>query len=63
MSWEHVLPAVYTGGAPLAAELPMDSDEFAGFYQRCGRRLWAYLARVSGDPALADDLMQESFVR
>jgi len=41
----------------------MDSDAFAGFYQRSARSLWAYLARVSGDPALADDLMQESYVR
>jgi RNA polymerase sigma-70 factor (ECF subfamily) len=41
----------------------MDSDGFAGFYERSARPLWAYLARVSGDPALADDLLQESYIR
>jgi RNA polymerase sigma-70 factor (ECF subfamily) len=41
----------------------MDDEAFAGFYERSARPLWAYLARTSGDPALAEDLMQESYVR
>jgi RNA polymerase sigma-70 factor, ECF subfamily len=41
----------------------MNSEQFAAFYERSARPLWAYLARVSADPALADDLMQESYVR
>ena len=41
----------------------MDSDAFAGFYQRSAPALRAYLVRVSGNTALADDLMQESYLR
>ena len=52
-----------TAAQTAAAELPMGSEAFAGFYERSARSLWAYLARASGDAALADDLTQESFVR
>jgi len=69
MPWESVLPRSLAGDAQVASDLmenacgSMSSEEFAGFYQRSARSLWTYLARVSGDAALADDLMQESYVR
>jgi RNA polymerase sigma-70 factor, ECF subfamily len=66
VSWEDAIPNVLTGevaGLAPAACAPMDSDRFAAFYERSARPLWAYLARVSGNPALADDFLQESFIR
>jgi RNA polymerase sigma-70 factor (ECF subfamily) len=41
----------------------MDEDAFRGFYGRTSRALWGYLARVTGDRQLADDLMQETYYR
>lgn len=43
--------------------LEMDEDAFRGFYDRTARTLRSYLMRVAGDPALADDLLQESYYR
>jgi RNA polymerase sigma-70 factor (ECF subfamily) len=36
---------------------------FAEFYSETGERLFAYLVRMSGDPELARDILQESFTR
>lgn len=71
MARESAVANTLTGGAAALwvtgdvreAGPQMDSDAFAAFYGRSAQPLWAYLARVSGDPALADDLMQESYVR
>lgn len=67
MSWESTIPNVLAGEAQsLAGSSPataMDNEQFAAFYARSARSLWAYLARVSRDPALADDLTQESYIR
>lgn len=41
----------------------MDEPRFRAFYERTARPLWSYLARLTGDPAAADDLVQESYYR
>jgi RNA polymerase sigma-70 factor (ECF subfamily) len=47
----------------LDATLQMDEDTFRRFYTRTSGMLWAYLARAIGDPAAADDLLQEAYYR
>jgi RNA polymerase sigma-70 factor (ECF subfamily) len=46
-----------------AVPLEMDEEAFRGFYDRTARSLRAYLARVTGDASLADDLLQETYYR
>ncbi len=46
-----------------SAGFVMDEDTFRAFYDRTARGIWAYLARVTGDRQIADDLLQETFYR
>ena len=46
-----------------AAGFMMDEDTFRAFYDRTARGLWAYLARLTGDRQLVEDLLQETFYR
>ncbi len=46
-----------------AEAVAMDEAEFHVFYERTACALRAYLTRACGDPALGDDLLQESYLR
>jgi RNA polymerase sigma-70 factor, ECF subfamily len=41
----------------------MDEAEFRAFYEKTAPPLRGYLRRVSGDSSVADDLLQESYLR
>ncbi len=51
------------GAAESEETFHMDEESFRGFYERTARSLWAYLSRASGDPSLADDLLQDTYYR
>ncbi|MGA8502245.1 MAG: sigma-70 family RNA polymerase sigma factor [Candidatus Sulfotelmatobacter sp.] len=73
MPWELNIPALHldllqresrqrvrpiTKGEPI-----MDEAAFRAFYEETSRPLFAYLLRVSGERALAEDFLQESYCR
>lgn len=41
----------------------LDEPRFTAFYEKTARPLWAYIRRICGDRALADDILQEAFLR
>lgn len=53
-----------SGSARTAAATGRSQDEaFLSFYAATARPLWAYLRASCGDRAVADDLLQESYLR
>ena len=57
---------VALGGSPalsLPETAPVTQTEFESFYRETARSLSGYLARICGDRALAEDLLQETYLR
>jgi RNA polymerase sigma-70 factor (ECF subfamily) len=50
-------------GAAAEQTFHMDEQTFHVFYEKTARPLWSYLSRISGNPAVAEDLVQESYYR
>jgi RNA polymerase sigma-70 factor (ECF subfamily) len=50
-------------GGQDACALHMTEEAFRAFYERTARPLWAYLARATGEPQTADDLLQDAYYR
>jgi RNA polymerase sigma-70 factor (ECF subfamily) len=48
------------GSAPLRS---MDEARFEAFYRQTAGSLWAYVYRLTTDPAAADDIVQKAFFR
>ena len=70
MTWDDAISQISTASTSVAEPgIAMDKatakteEVFTAFYQRTARQVWVYLARVSGSPTLAEDLVQESYLR
>ncbi len=62
MELTHPMPD--ESARPMAKDkLSMDGAAFRAFYELTSRPLLAYLLRLSGNRALAEDLLQESYCR
>jgi len=51
---------VSCGFATRSDRAAMDEAKFEAFYRRQAGGVWSYIYRMTGDPALADDLMQKA---
>jgi RNA polymerase sigma-70 factor (ECF subfamily) len=61
--WPGAIPKLDSAESADSHGLSMNDEAFSDFYQRTARPVWSYLVHVSGNPALADDLLQESYLR
>lgn len=59
----HPLSLPAAGSAGVSGCQTMTEAQFRDFYTLTARPLKAYLSRLTGNPALAEDLLQESFYR
>lgn len=69
MIWPQILVESALANDPAddtaAAERPLAISEaaFQAFYQETARPLWAFICRMCSKPELADDLLQETYLR
>lgn len=56
-------PRTAEPAARAVARPPLGEAELEAFHARTSGPLWAYLRRIGGDAAMADDALQESYLR
>jgi RNA polymerase sigma-70 factor (ECF subfamily) len=57
------LPLALERSGKSSPHRPMDEPRFEAFYRKSASGVWAYLYRMTGDAAAADDLLQKTFIR
>ncbi len=67
MNYAMTLPAPLlndrTSTGKRAPKRPMNEAQFDAFYRSTAGSLWAYIYRLTGDAATADDLLQKTYFR